>query len=289
MNCDTLKIYVIAMAAVGALVGTLFPAADAEAGLVTFKTEPGVDRPGGDYRSVDLNVADYRACQSLCTSDEKCRAYTYVMPGVQQSSARCYLKGSIPPPKCSGCCVSGYKDTRFGDQPQLISCGSATLPDPSIFRRPTTPTRSSDLSNKMPISRIPLPGPAPEPVPAAPGGPLLPPVSADPTSPQPETGGASTQVPTFTLEEDTNRPGGDYRRVPLDSYDVEACQAICAGEEQCQVFTLVNSHLPNIAAICYLKKGLMPPRHDPCCITGIKINPSQWWGNGGSQSTPPTE
>jgi len=81
----------------------------------------------------------------------------------------------------------------------------------------------------------------------------------------------------FTIEVNTNRSGGDYRRVPLDGFDVDMCQAICAGEETCQAFSLVRSTSGGHAAICYLKKELTPPSRDACCTSGIKINPSDWW------------
>ena len=71
--------------------------------------EQNVDRPGMDYRNFDLNVADPGLCEKACMDDEKCKAYTYVKPGVQGPKARCWLKHSVPQARGNDCCVSGVK------------------------------------------------------------------------------------------------------------------------------------------------------------------------------------
>lgn len=67
------------------------------------------DRPGQDYHSFDIQ-ADPGICESACTGDSRCRAWTYVVPGVQGPSARCWLKHSVPTAMASDCCVSGTKE-----------------------------------------------------------------------------------------------------------------------------------------------------------------------------------
>ena len=69
--------------------------------------EIGIDRPGGDYSSFDLPEANPALCESTCRNDSVCRAFTYVNPGVQGASARCWLKNVVPPQVASNCCVSG--------------------------------------------------------------------------------------------------------------------------------------------------------------------------------------
>jgi hypothetical protein len=66
-----------------------------------------VNRPGQDYRNFDLLAADPALCQRACTGDSQCRAFTYVKPGVQGRSARCWLKTGVPDPIANNCCVSG--------------------------------------------------------------------------------------------------------------------------------------------------------------------------------------
>jgi hypothetical protein len=71
--------------------------------------EPGVDRPGSDYKLLDLHDTDPTACQAACQSDKQCRAWTYVRPGVQGPNARCWLKDFIPAASSNECCTSGAR------------------------------------------------------------------------------------------------------------------------------------------------------------------------------------
>jgi PAN domain len=71
--------------------------------------EPGIDRPGADYKSVPMRVASPESCRFACEQDEQCKAYTFVVPGVQGPAARCYLKNAVPNAVASNCCTSGVK------------------------------------------------------------------------------------------------------------------------------------------------------------------------------------
>lgn len=81
---------------------------DARAGVLAEIPARGVDRPGGDYRNFDLTRANPASCQSRCKGDSRCRAWTYVKPGVQGERARCWLKSSVPRPRNASCCTSGF-------------------------------------------------------------------------------------------------------------------------------------------------------------------------------------
>jgi hypothetical protein len=69
----------------------------------------GVDMPGSDYRSFDLPAADAALCQSACRGEARCAAWTYVNPGVQARSARCWLKTRVPQRITHSCCTSGIE------------------------------------------------------------------------------------------------------------------------------------------------------------------------------------
>jgi hypothetical protein len=56
----------------------------------------GVDRPGSDIRSIELSQARASWCGYYCAQDARCRAWTYVPPGVQAASAMCWLKNAVP-------------------------------------------------------------------------------------------------------------------------------------------------------------------------------------------------
>lgn len=67
-----------------------------------------IDRVGGDYRNLDVKPDPTGAvCAQACESDKRCRAWTYVRPGYLGTSARCFLKDRVTPPRRKPCCVSG--------------------------------------------------------------------------------------------------------------------------------------------------------------------------------------
>jgi hypothetical protein len=71
-------------------------------------TEYAIDRYGGDYRSFETPADPTgKACAEACQADNKCRAWTYRRPGYGASTARCYLKEVIKPPRRRPCCISG--------------------------------------------------------------------------------------------------------------------------------------------------------------------------------------
>lgn len=71
--------------------------------------EQNTDRRGLDYHSFNLPSPDPMLCQEACAKEQRCRAYTYVKPGHQGPSARCWLKHSVPSPSPDNRCISGVK------------------------------------------------------------------------------------------------------------------------------------------------------------------------------------
>jgi hypothetical protein len=69
--------------------------------------ETNTDLFGMDYRGFYLEKASPELCRQACLADERCRAFTYVNPGLQGIQARCYLKTGRPKRRWSRCCVSG--------------------------------------------------------------------------------------------------------------------------------------------------------------------------------------
>ena len=89
--------------------GTLFYGAESSfAETARHSFVPGVDRLGGDYRRFDLENPSPALCRSACLDDTRCRAWTFVKPGVQASNARCYLKDLAPRQRGDSCCTSGF-------------------------------------------------------------------------------------------------------------------------------------------------------------------------------------
>jgi hypothetical protein len=92
-------------------------------------SEPNVDRPGADLKSIELQQARPGLCRQACEAETQCKAYTYVKPGVQGPAARCWLKSSVPPPVANECCTSGVK----------IAAGQAPRPAGPLDGRPLRP------------------------------------------------------------------------------------------------------------------------------------------------------
>ena len=65
-------------------------------GIASAQYENGKDRPGNDYFSSDLPVANPALCAQNCSTQAQCKAWTYVNPGVQGPLAKCYLKNVVP-------------------------------------------------------------------------------------------------------------------------------------------------------------------------------------------------
>jgi hypothetical protein len=67
-----------------------------------------------------------------------------------------------------------------------------------------------------------------------------------------------------------DRAGGDYRSFETnpDMQD-EACAAACKSDKRCRAWTYVRPGYNGPNARCYLKDRVKPPRHKPCCISGV--------------------
>jgi hypothetical protein len=75
---------------------------------------------------------------------------------------------------------------------------------------------------------------------------------------------ASAQGDTVTMEANTDRMGGDYRRIDA-SPSVEACHSACVADKECDAYTYVKS-----AHHCWLKKGVPGPAPNNDTVSGVK-------------------
>jgi PAN domain len=67
-----------------------------------------IDRPGGDFRSVEVPPDPTgETCKAACDGESQCRSWTYVRPGYLSPEARCFLKDRVMPPRHKPCCISG--------------------------------------------------------------------------------------------------------------------------------------------------------------------------------------
>ena len=72
-----------------------------------FTFERNIDRPGLDFRNVPSPGAS--DCSFTCQLENQCRAWTFVRPGVQGPSGRCFLKRAVPVASRNRCCTSGIR------------------------------------------------------------------------------------------------------------------------------------------------------------------------------------
>ncbi|HAH10026.1 MAG TPA: hypothetical protein DCL48_07990, partial [Alphaproteobacteria bacterium] len=73
-------------------------------------------------------------------------------------------------------------------------------------------------------------------------------------------------------EEDTDRPGGDYREfsVPFGG-DYRSCESACNSDGRCRAWTYLRSDtFPPTGGQCYLKDRVSPPTPNDCCVSGLK-------------------
>ena len=68
----------------------------------------GVNLPGSDY--ANFNADSAFVCRNTCGGDAKCQAWTWVKPGIQGPSGRCWLKHRVPTLVKDNCCNSGSRE-----------------------------------------------------------------------------------------------------------------------------------------------------------------------------------
>lgn len=95
-----LRRLMIASAFVAAFVGFSGPASAQDG------PRQNIDRPGNDFHNVALR-GNFGHCLELCRTTRGCRAWTFVKPGFQGASARCWLKDVVPAAVRNPCCTSG--------------------------------------------------------------------------------------------------------------------------------------------------------------------------------------
>ncbi len=242
--------------------------------------EYGINRPGGDYRDFSMPRPVPTACQAACRDDPRCRAFTYVNPGVQGRDAHCWLKEVVPKPVQDKNCVSGLKP--YPSSPRL------SQPDAALqygTNYPGGDYDNFDLPRNDPADCQSACGRDPRCrsfTYVKPGiqGPharcwlknVVPKAVLDVNC----ISGVRTQPKQLQLLSDRNLrfginyPGGDYRDFDLKRPVPADCQNACFQESQCRAFTYVKPGVQGPNARCWLKRIVPSPVDDTNCVSGVK-------------------
>jgi len=83
-------------------------------------------------------------------------------------------------------------------------------------------------------------------------------------------------LPQVSIEQETDRPGKDYKSFDVPSSDVRKCKEPCARDKNCKAYTFVKAGVPGRLARCYLKSSVPDARRNSCCISGVKQSLARW-------------
>jgi hypothetical protein len=113
------------------------------------------DLPGADYHRITPRARSTHSsiCADACGADSKCRAFSYVKPGVQGSDPFCYLKGNVPNGRSDKCCSSAGKRPEWIGKPL-----PANSTPPILYFSANDPTRVIEglsFPADMPNVRLP--------------------------------------------------------------------------------------------------------------------------------------
>jgi hypothetical protein len=76
---------------------------------------------------------------------------------------------------------------------------------------------------------------------------------------------------TLSMENNTNRNGGDYAGFVLTAPDPEVCRSACANDPVCQSYTYVKPGIQGVNARCWLKNVVAKASANSCCISGARL------------------
>jgi hypothetical protein len=103
----------------------------------------GFNLPGSDYDN--FSAGSPMLCMQTCAGDWRCRAWTWVKPGIQEPGGHCWLKHRVPNLVKDSCCNSGAAENIQRDRLRA---------EIRIARAPITAT---SLQPILKLVRIPVP------------------------------------------------------------------------------------------------------------------------------------
>jgi hypothetical protein len=89
------------------------------------------------------------------------------------------------------------------------------------------------------------------------------------------TGLASHGAAGASLEDDIDRPGGDYLVFDLETPLPERCRDVCVGDARCIAYTYARPGTESPHPRCHLKASTPNAVPAPCCASGVKRAPTE--------------
>lgn len=139
--------------------------------------EGSTDRPGLDYKTIELSAPNPDLCEAACKKEDQCRAWTYSWPGAKGPKAMCGLKTGVPPKRSDTCCISGVLSTSSPvtrtDDPAPAPKPAPVPEKPAVTATPApapvpAPPRKKPVQTVEPLPEKPVVTVKPVPVPAEP-------------------------------------------------------------------------------------------------------------------------
>ena len=219
--------------------------------------EYGIDRPGNDYTSFDLQFANPAQCAARCSGEAQCQVWTFVQPGVQGTLARCWLKNAVPPATTAAAfAVSGVRSYEYDTDRPGGDYTNFDLPnaDPQLCA-----ARCAGDAQCQAWTYV---------IPGAQGS------SARcwlKNAVPPSAARDFTVSGVRAFEYDIDRPGGDYNDVALDAPDPQLCAARCVGDSQCVAWTYRKpGSVVDGLAHCSLKNSAPPQTPSVFAVSGLR-------------------
>jgi hypothetical protein len=126
------------------------PLVPASTSASQYAMEQNINRAGDDYKDLDLNAPNPALCAQACANESKCKAWTYVKPGVQADNAKCWLKDRVPPRSPDENCVSGLK----GKAGSVTPTTGTAVPAVAATPKPSASASTSQYAMEQGIDRI---------------------------------------------------------------------------------------------------------------------------------------
>lgn len=73
-----------------------------------------------------------------------------------------------------------------------------------------------------------------------------------------------------SIQEDTDRPSGDFKWFDLPRPWLELCREACINDDECRAWTYMKPNVRGPLASCWLKNDVGPTVPNKCCTSGTR-------------------